>query len=129
MAKDAEGCERLKGRPRTPGFRVRNLPDEVLKFSQARAADGTRTPTGKPLLESDPQTSVNNPPLWDEFHIEAGRHNVRRIGFAGAPALPIGFNAHIAWGLRRLEQHLNSRLQKSCRRTAGGTCTRSGGTV
>jgi penicillin amidase len=45
---------------------------------------------------------VNNPPLWDEFHIEAGRHNVRGIGFAGAPALPIGFNAHIAWGASAL---------------------------
>jgi hypothetical protein len=39
MAKDAEGCERLKGRPRTRLFRVRSMPDEVLKFSHARAVD------------------------------------------------------------------------------------------
>jgi penicillin amidase len=102
MARNAAVYERLKSRPRTPGFWVRSLPEEMLRFSHAWAVGGTRSVTGKPLLQSDPQTPVNNPPLWYEFHVDAGRFNVRGIGFAGAPAMLIGFNTHIAWGATAL---------------------------
>jgi penicillin amidase len=98
MARNAEVYARLKARPKQPGFWQRSLPDDLLRFSHAWAVDGSRTPTGKPLLESDPQTSVNNPALWYEFHLSAGRYNVRGIGFAGSPAFLIGFNDFIAWG-------------------------------
>jgi penicillin amidase len=102
MAKNAEVYARLKARPPTPGFWRRSLPDDMLRFSHAWAVDGTRSTSGKPLLESDPQTSVNNPPLWYEFHLSAGRFDVRGIGVAGSPAMLIGFNRQIAWGATAL---------------------------
>lgn len=102
MAKDAEVYARLKATPPTPGHWFRSFPDEALKFSHAWAVSGSRSTTGKPILESDPQTSVNNPPLWYEFHLSAGRFDVRGIGVAGSPAMLIGFNRHIAWGASAL---------------------------
>lgn len=102
MAKNAEIYARLKATPPTPGHWFRSFPDEALRFSHAWAVSGARSATGKPLLESDPQTSVNNPPLWYEFHLSAGRFDVRGIGVAGAPGLLIGFNRHIAWGASAL---------------------------
>jgi penicillin amidase len=102
MAKHAELYARLKATPPTPGFWYRSLPDELLRFSHAWAVSGARSVTGKPLLESDPQTPVNNPPLWYEFHLSGGRFDVRGIGVAGSPALLIGFNRRIAWGASAL---------------------------
>ena len=102
MAKNGELYARLRALPQTPGFLRRSLPDEMLRFSHAWAVDGTRTVTGAPLLESDPQTSVNNPPLWYEFHLSAGRYDVRGIGVAGCPGMLIGFNRYIAWGASAL---------------------------
>jgi penicillin amidase len=102
MAKEAEIYERLKSRPPIPGFGFTSFPDEMLRFSHAWAVGGARSVTGKPVLESDPQTSVNNPPLWYEFHLSAGRFDVRGIGVAGSPGMLIGFNRRIAWGVTAL---------------------------
>lgn len=98
MAKDAEVYAKLKAVSPTPGFWRRSLPDDQLRFSHAWAVAGTRSVTGKPLLESDPQVAVSNPPLWYEFHLSAGRFDVRGIAVAGSPAMLIGFNRHLAWG-------------------------------
>ena len=102
MAKDAAVYARLKAKAPTPGWWYRSYPDDMLRFSHAWAVDGARSTTGKPLLESDPQTSVNNPPLWHEFHISAGRFDVRGISVAGSPGMLIGFNRNLAWGASAL---------------------------
>jgi penicillin G amidase len=102
MAKDAAVYARLKTKAPTPGWWFRSLPDDMLRFSHAWAVDGTRSVTGKPLLESDPQTSVNNPPLWYEFHVSAGRFDVRGISVAGSPGMLVGFNRQLAWGASAL---------------------------
>jgi penicillin amidase len=102
MAKDKEVYARLKARKPVPGFELRPTPDEPVRFSHAWAVDGTRSTTGKPLLESDPQTSVNNPPLFYEFHLAAGRYDVRGLGPTGCPALLIGWNRQVAWGATAL---------------------------
>ncbi len=102
IAKDAAVYARLKARSPTPGWWFRSYPDEMLRFSHAWAVDGARSTTGKPLLESDPQTSVNNPPLWYEFHISAGRFDARGISVAGSPSMLIGSNRSLAWGASAL---------------------------
>jgi penicillin amidase len=102
MAKDAAVYAKLKARVPTPGWWFRGLPDDMLRFSHAWAVDGARSATGKPLLEGDPQTSVNNPPLWYEFHLSAGRFDVRGISVAGSPGMLIGFNRNLAWGASAL---------------------------
>lgn len=102
MARNEAVYGQLKATPPQPGFWRRSLPDEMLQFSHAWAVAGSRTTTGKPLLESDPQTPVSNPPLWYEFHVSGGRFDVRGIGVAGSPAMLIGFNRFIAWGASAL---------------------------
>lgn len=105
MAKNPAVYSQLKATAHMPGYQPRAVADELLTFSHAWAVDGTRSATGKPLLESDPQVSVSNPPLWYEFHLHAGEFNVRGIGVAGAPGLLIGFNQSLAWGLTALGAH------------------------
>ncbi|MBI2926585.1 MAG: penicillin acylase family protein [Verrucomicrobia bacterium] len=102
MAKDRAAYARLKAMKRVRSLLPRSLPDESIKLSHAWAVDGTRSTTGKPILESDPQTSVNNPALWYEFHLAAGRYDVRGVGVAGCPALLIGWNRRVAWGATAL---------------------------
>ncbi len=102
MARNDAVYPRLKARAPTPGWWFRSYPDDMLRFSHAWAVDGSRTVSGKPLLESDPQTSVNNPPLWHEFHVSAGRLDVRGISVAGSPGMLIGFNRNLAWGATAL---------------------------
>ena len=102
MAKNTAAYAALKARPPTPGFWRRSLADDQLRFSHAWAVGGSRSATGKPLLESDPQTAVSNPPLWYEYHLSAGRFDVRGIGVAGSPGMLIGFNRRLAWGASAL---------------------------
>jgi len=98
MAKFSEVYARLKSMKRTPGFRVRAASPQHLRFSHAWVVDGERSETGKPILESEPRSPVNNPAIWYEFHLIAGRYNVRGVGVAGSPAVFIGFNKRVAWG-------------------------------
>jgi len=102
MAKDEAVYARLKAMKPTPGYFLRGADREPIRFSHAWAVDGARSTTGKPILESDPQTSVNNPPIWYEFHLSAGRYDTRGIGVAGCPALLIGWNRRAAWGATAL---------------------------
>jgi penicillin amidase len=97
-----EAYARLKRMPRTPGFTLRSPPEEPVRFSHAWAVGGKRSTTGKPILESDPQTTVNHPPLWYEFHLSAGRYDVRGIGPVGCPCLLVGWNRRVAWGATAL---------------------------
>lgn len=95
-----EVYQRLKAKAKDsvsydPGF-------EGVKASHAWAVDGTKTITGKPLLESDPQIAVTLPSLWYEIHLHGGDYNTRGIGVAGAPGFLIGWNEHLAWGATAL---------------------------
>jgi penicillin amidase len=102
MARDIEPYARLKAQKPIPGFAPEGTPMPEAHFSHAWAFGGARTTTGKPILESDPQVPVTNPPWWYEYHLAAGRFDVRGIGVAGCPAMLIGFNRRLAWGLTAL---------------------------
>jgi len=104
MAKDQAPYQRLKQRPRTPGFELRRTGggDEPRKMSHAWAVSGRRSTTGKPILESDPQLPLSSPPFFYEFHLAAGRIDARGLGIPGCPGLFIGWNRRIAWGATAL---------------------------
>lgn len=102
MAKDREVYPRLKSRSPMPGFLLQGAPGEGQKMSHAWAVSGTRSTTGKPILESDPQLPLSSPPFFYEFHLSAGRLNARGLGLPGCPGLFIGFNQRIAWGASAL---------------------------
>ena len=72
------------------------------KFSHAWVIGKQKTTTGSAILISDPQTPVNNPPLFYEYHIKGETFNVRGIGVPGSPIILIGFSDHVAWGATAL---------------------------
>ena len=79
----------------------RALLQEV-NLSHNWVVSGTRSTTGKPILQSDPHYGVTNPAFWYEIHLSGGRYNVRGLGVAGVPGMLIGWNERCAWGVTAL---------------------------
>jgi penicillin amidase len=67
--------------------------------SNAWVVGGSRTTSGKPLLANDPHLGVSMPSIWYEAHLEGGDFRVTGATFPGLPAVVIGHNEHIAWGI------------------------------
>lgn len=63
---------------------------------------GSRTATGKPMLANDTHLSLGMPSLWYENGLHGGHYNVVGFSFSGVPAVIIGHNDHIAWGVSNL---------------------------
>lgn len=60
---------------------------------------GSRTASGKPLLVNDPHLSLRIPSIWYLAHITGGDINAIGATFPGLPAVVIGHNERIAWGV------------------------------
>jgi penicillin amidase len=60
---------------------------------------GSRTESGKPLLANDPHLGIQMPSIWYEIHLTGGGMDVVGASFPGAPAVIIGHNQRIAWGV------------------------------
>jgi penicillin amidase len=60
---------------------------------------GTKTKSGRPILCNDPHLGLNLPSLWYEMQIHTPTHNTYGASFPGSPAVIIGFNDSIAWGV------------------------------
>lgn len=63
------------------------------------AVAGTKTKSGRPILCNDPHLGLNLPSLWFECQISTPTHNTYGASFPGSPAVIIGFNDSIAWGV------------------------------
>ncbi len=63
------------------------------------AVSGTKTKSGRPILCNDPHLGLNLPSLWYEMQINTPSHNTYGASFPGSPAVIIGFNDSIAWGV------------------------------
>jgi len=63
--------------------------------------NGSFTPSRLPLLSNDPHLQLLAPSLWTLGHLqcEAAGINVVGASFVGVPAVVIGRNARIAWGV------------------------------
>lgn len=60
---------------------------------------GSKTASGRPILCNDPHLGLNLPSLWYEVQINTPEFNVYGVSLPGTPAVIIGFNDSIAWGL------------------------------
>lgn len=60
---------------------------------------GTKTASGKPILCNDPHLGLNLPSLWFEVQISTPTHQTYGASFPGSPAVIIGFNDSISWGV------------------------------
>lgn len=60
---------------------------------------GNRTATGKPLLANDPHLGLTAPTIWYLAHLSAPGMDAVGATFPGAPAVVLGRNQNIAWGM------------------------------
>ena len=58
-----------------------------------------KSATGNPILASDPHLTMTLPAIWYEMHLVAPGLNVYGVSLPGSPAVTIGFNDNIAWGI------------------------------
>ena len=63
------------------------------------AVSGSKTKSGRPILASDPHLGLNLPSLWYEVQITTPTHSTYGASFPGSPAVIIGFNDSLAWGV------------------------------
>jgi len=70
--------------------------------SNAWAISGERSATGKPILANDPHLDFGIPSTWYMVHLKAPGLNVTGVSLPGVPAVIIGHNENIAWGITNL---------------------------
>jgi penicillin amidase len=70
--------------------------------SNAWAVAGSHTASGKPLLANDPHLDFTVPSTWYQVHLESPDLNVTGVSLPGVPAVIIGHNQRIAWGVTNL---------------------------
>ncbi len=63
------------------------------------AVAGEKTKSGRPILANDPHLQLNFPSIWFEMQLSSPDFNVYGVTLPGAPAVIIGFNNYIAWGV------------------------------
>ncbi len=76
---------------------------ETQPGSNAWAISGARSATGKPILANDPHLQFSLPATWYMVHLHAGDLNVSGVSLPGVPAVIIGHNERIAWGVTNLQ--------------------------
>jgi len=67
--------------------------------SNSWAVSGKKTRCGSPILSSDPHLNLTLPSIWLEMQLSAPGMNVYGVTIPGTPAVIIGFNNDIAWGI------------------------------
>lgn len=77
---------------------VLQKPDEI-NGSNNWAVNGTKTKSGKPILCNDPHLQLSLPSIWYEMHLVSPSMNVYGATLPGSPAVIIGFNDSISWGV------------------------------
>ncbi len=73
-------------------------PDEITG-SNNWAVSGSKTKSGKPILCNDPHLRLSLPSIWYEMHLVSPSMNVYGATLPGSPAVIIGFNDSISWGV------------------------------
>jgi penicillin amidase len=70
--------------------------------SNAWAIAGRFTRSGKPILANDPHLAFSLPGIWYQVQMEAPGLKVAGVSLPGLPAVVIGRNERIAWGITNL---------------------------
>ena len=84
-----------KSPPASPVF----SQSEFLGGSNSWAVAGSRSTSGKPLLASDPHLALTAPAVWYFAHLHAPGLDAIGGTLPGVPAILVGRNDRIAWGL------------------------------
>ena len=67
--------------------------------SNSWVVSGQKTVSGYPILCNDPHLGLTLPAVWIEMQLTMPGMNVYGVSIPGTPAIIIGFNQNIAWGL------------------------------
>ena len=92
----------------TDPLRIGNNTSGQIIGSNSWAVSGTKTTSGYPYLANDPHLAIMMPSIWYEIGLhcepvgESCPYNVTGVTFPSAPAVVIGHNDQIAWGLTNL---------------------------
>ncbi|MEO7146026.1 MAG: penicillin acylase family protein [Bryobacteraceae bacterium] len=79
--------------------------EELQPGSNAWAIGGAHTASGRPILANDPHLEWSNPSTWYMIQLKAADLDVAGATLPGAPAVIVGHNQRIAWGVTNL--HFN----------------------
>lgn len=60
---------------------------------------GSKTASGHPILCNDPHLGLRLPSIWYEVQLSTPDHNVYGVSLPGSPAVIIGFNKDVTWGV------------------------------
>jgi penicillin G amidase len=63
------------------------------------AVAGSRSTTGKPLVSSDPHIAFGSTSCWHEIRLTGGSFDCTGMSYVGVPAIMMGRNTRIAWGI------------------------------
>ncbi|WP_128545563.1 penicillin acylase family protein [Larkinella soli] len=86
-----------------------NGPDSLLSLhwpghdhgvgSNNWAVGGQKTAGGYPILANDPHLNLTLPSIWYQIQLVSPTMNVYGVSLPGSPAVIIGFNRDVAWGV------------------------------
>lgn len=76
--------------------------DALTPGSNNWVLSGAHTASGKPLLANDMHLRHQIPNIWYEVHLTAGEFDVAGLSIPGLPAVIVGHNRRIAWGITSL---------------------------
>jgi penicillin amidase len=61
--------------------------------------DGKRSASGRPMVASDPHIAMEAVSCWYEVHLAGGSFDVAGCAYVGMPAVIIGRNRRMTWGI------------------------------
>jgi penicillin amidase len=93
------GAGALRAAAEAAPFLSAGLAPGSTQGSNAWVVGPSRSDSGLPLLANDPHLALALPLVWYEVHLEGGDFAVAGATFPGLPAVVIGHNARIAWGV------------------------------
>jgi penicillin G amidase len=76
--------------------------------SNSWAVSGKKTITGTPYLANDPHLVMQLPSIWYVMHLQSPDVNVFGGTIPGLPAVAIGFNESIAWGVTNAARNVKN---------------------
>jgi len=84
-----------------PGYadEIEPWKPDPLNGSNNWVVDGTKTAGGYPILSNDMHLNMSMPSIWYEIQLHAPGVNAYGVMLQGAPAIIVGFNDYVAWGL------------------------------
>lgn len=115
----------VPGVPRQRPVQGGGQPSPVEQPESARgsnnwAVSGERTASGHPILANDPHLGLNLPSLWYEIQLASPEGNAYGVSLPGAPAIIIGFNDRVAWGVTNAETDVLDWYRIEFRDDSGG---------